>query len=220
VGANAVNSNDMERRAPTWDIRKVTPPTTGDGFFGGRPSRLWGVGDAALLNCPLLGIVSARQVDSDLAAKTAPLLEQLASLKDLAFIGGWHSPMEKEVLQILLQQEAKIVLCIAKSLDRFIPSIAIETRITEGKGLILTHCGPNAKRITRNASLRRNELIAELTKALLIVSAPEGSASLTLAESALRRGKPVLTLEHPINKELLADGALPATLDNFQNALS
>jgi len=198
---------------------EVTPPTGVKGFFRGKPSKLWGVGDPGLLEHKLLGIISARQTDPDLELKSSQLLKQLVSLEDIVFVSGWHSPLEEEALRILLEQEARLVLCVAKSLDRFVPSTELGRRITDGKALILTHCSPRAKRITRNASLRRNELIVELTKALLVVSAPEGSASWSLARSALRRRKPVLTLEHPNNKELLADGALRATLDNFQTTL-
>jgi DNA processing protein len=203
----------------TWEILEVTLPRGVGAFFGTKLPKLWGVGDPALLNYPLLGIISARQIDSDLASKTSQLLKQLASLKDVAFVSGWHSPLEEEAFRILLAQEATIVLCVAKSLDRFIPSMGVESRVTDGKALLLTHCTPKAKRITRNASLRRNELIVELAKILLVLSAPEGSASLSLAKSALRRGKVVVTPKHPMNKELLASGALPATLDNLQTAL-
>lgn len=203
----------------TREILEVTPPTGVEAFLRGKPSKLWGVGDPAILNYRLLGIISARQVDSDLALETARLLKQLVSLEDAAFVSGWHSPLEEEALRILLAQEATVVLCVAKSLDRFIPSMGVESRVTDGKALLLTHCSTKAKRITRNASMRRNELIVELVKALLVLSAPEGSASLSLAKSALRRGKFVLTPEHPMNKELLASGALPATLDNLQTAL-
>jgi predicted Rossmann fold nucleotide-binding protein DprA/Smf involved in DNA uptake len=203
----------------SWEIREVTPPRAADGFFRGKPPRLWGVGDPTLLNHNLLGIISARQTDPELALKASQLLKQLASLKDVAFVSGWHSPLEEEALRILLAQEATIVLCVAKSLDRFIPSMGVESRVTDGKALLLTHCSTKAKRITRNASMRRNELIVELAKILLVLSAPEGSASLSLAKSALRRGKVVVTPEHPMNKELLASGALPATLDNLQIAL-
>jgi DNA processing protein len=203
----------------TWEILEVTLPRGVGAFFGTKLPKLWGVGDPALLNYPLLGIISARQVDSDLALETAQLLKQLVSLEDAAFVSGWHSPLEEEALRILLAQEATVVLCVAKSLDRFIPSMGVESRVTDGKALLLTHCTPKAKRITRNASLRRNELIVELAKILLVLSAPEGSASLSLAKSALRRGKVVVTPKHPMNKELLASGALPATLDNLQTAL-
>jgi predicted Rossmann fold nucleotide-binding protein DprA/Smf involved in DNA uptake len=203
----------------TWGISEVTLPTGIEAFCGSKPPRLWGVGDPALLNHPLLGIISARQVDSELAAKTSQLLKQLVSLKNVAFVSGWHSPLEEEALRILLTHEAIIVLCVAKSLDRFIPSIGVESRVTDGKALLITHCSTKAKRITRNSSLRRNELIVELAKILLVLAAPEGSASLSLAKSALRRGKVVVTPEHPMNKELLASGASPATLDNLQTAL-
>jgi len=203
----------------TWDILEVTPPTGVEPFFRGKPPKLWGVGDSAILNYVLLGIISARQIDSDLALKTSRLLKQLVSLKDVVFVSGWHSPLEKEALRILLAQEATIVLCASKSLDRFVPSIGVESRVTDGKALLLTHCSTKAKRITRNASIRRNELIVELAKALLVLSAPGGSASLNLAKSALRRGKLVLTPAHPMNKQLLVNGALPATLDNLQTAL-
>jgi predicted Rossmann fold nucleotide-binding protein DprA/Smf involved in DNA uptake len=63
--------------------------------------------------------------------------------------------------------------------------------------------------------MRRNELIVGLAKVLLVLSTPNGSATLKLAKSALDRGKPVLTPEHPMNKELLASRALPATPENI-----
>jgi predicted Rossmann fold nucleotide-binding protein DprA/Smf involved in DNA uptake len=203
----------------TWEILEITLPNGVEGFFRGKPPKLWGVGEPAILNHRLLGIISARQADPALELKASQLLKQLASLKDVAFVSGWHSPLEEEALRILLAHEAIIVLCVAKSLDRFTPSMGVESRVTDGKTLILTHCSTKAKRITRNASLRRNELIVELAKILLVLSAPEGSASLNLAKSVLRRGKVVVTPEHPMNKELLASGALPATLDNLQPGL-
>jgi predicted Rossmann fold nucleotide-binding protein DprA/Smf involved in DNA uptake len=67
--------------------------------------------------------------------------------------------------------------------------------------------------------MRRNELVVQLAKALLVLSAPEGSASLSLAKSALRHGKTVHILEHPLNRELLTAGATPATLDTIGEAL-
>ena len=71
----------------------------------------------------------------------------------------------------------------------------------------------------RDASMRRNELVVQLAKALLVLSAPEGSASLNLARSALRQGKSVHTLEHRLNKDLLLAGAVPATPDTIKEAL-
>ena len=201
------------------EVREIEAPANLRSFFNGKPPRLWCRGDLTILDHTLLGIISARQVDSDLASECSQLLKQLVFLKDVSFVGGWHSPLEEEALRVLIAREASIVFCVSKSLDRFVPSIELESRVSQGQALLLTHCSPKAKRITRDASIRCNQLVVELAKALLILSAPEGSASLNLARSALRQGKTVHTLEHRLNKELLTAGAVPATLDTIKEAL-
>jgi DNA processing protein len=201
------------------EILEIKPPAGLEGFSRGRPPKLWRVGNPAILNRPLLGIISARHIDSDLALKSSELLIELASLNDLCFVSGWHSPLEEEALHILLAQGASVVFCVPKSLNRFMPSAEVRRGVAQREVLLVTHCSPKAKRISRDAAIRRNELVTGLGAALLILSAPAGSASLTLAKSALRRGKPVFTPEHRMNSALLACGALPATFENVRAAL-
>jgi predicted Rossmann fold nucleotide-binding protein DprA/Smf involved in DNA uptake len=196
------------------DVSEIKPPPALDTWFHGRAPKLWGVGNPAILSGRLLGIISARQIDSDLALQSYQLLKQLAFSNDFSFVSGWHSPLEEDALRIVLAQEAPLVLCASKALDRFKPSRELESQLSKGKVLLLTHCGPKAKRISREASIRRNQLVVGLAAALLVLSAPEGSASLTLAQSALRLEKPVLTPEHALNKKLLACNALAATIEN------
>ena len=173
-----------------------------ESFFDGKSPKLWGLGEPAILERKLLGIISARQIDSDLALKSSQLLKQLASLKEVSFVSGWHSPLEEEALNILLAQGAAIVYCVPKSLYRFVPSAGVKDRVSQGKALLLTHCSPGAKRISRDTSLRRNELVVVLAAALLVLSAPQGSASLKVAKSALRYGKPVMTPEHRLFRDV------------------
>lgn len=201
------------------EILEINPPVALESFFDGRPPKLWCAGEQRILNGRLLGIISARDADADLTARSAQLLQQLASLKEVSFIGGWHSPLEKEALRILSDGSAQIVLCVAKSLQRFVPPADIEDRVKQGDALLLTHCSPKAKRISREASLRRNQLVVGLAGAVLVLSAPEGSSSLQLAKAALNCGKSVLTLEDRVNKELLQNGALHGTLENIQKTL-
>ena len=201
------------------EVREITAPSNLRPFFHGKPPSLWCRGDLTILNHKLLGIISARQIDSDLALKSSQLLKQLVFTKDVSLVGGWHSPLEEEALRIVLTQDTSIIFCVSKSLERFIPSIEVGNRVSQGQALLITHCSPKAKRITRDASMRRNQLVVELAKALLILSAPEGSASLNLAQSALRQGKTVYALEHRLNKELLTAGAVPATSNTIKEAL-
>jgi predicted Rossmann fold nucleotide-binding protein DprA/Smf involved in DNA uptake len=201
------------------EILEINPLTGLKSFFQGKPPKLWGLGNPAILDCRLLGIISARQIDSDLALKSSQLLKQLAFLKEVSFIGGWHSPLEAEALRILSVQPVPIVFCVPKGLNQFAPPVEVKNRINRGQALLLTHCSPKAKRISRDASIRRNELVVESAETLLVLSAPAGSASLKLARSAVRQGKPVFTLDHRLNKELLASGASPATLEKIEEAL-
>jgi predicted Rossmann fold nucleotide-binding protein DprA/Smf involved in DNA uptake len=199
-----------------YDILEIRPPAGVDSFFTRKPSKLWCVGDSAILNRKLLGIISARKIDPDLALKTSELLRQLARLENLSFIGGWHSPLEEEALNILLAQPVRIIFCLPKDLRRFVPPPEIRKPISEGQLLLLTHCSPKAKRISRDASLRRNLLIAALSQGLLVLAAPPGSRSLKLAQKAISLGRPVFTPQHWMNEGLLSSGALPATTENVQ----
>jgi predicted Rossmann fold nucleotide-binding protein DprA/Smf involved in DNA uptake len=202
-----------------FEICEIRPPTSLAAVFERKPAKIWGLGDSTLLERRLLGIICARQIDSDLALKSSQLLQQLASFTEIAFVGGWHSPSEKEALHILLAEGASIVFCIPKALNRFVLTVELENRIRHGQALLLTHCSPKVKRISRYASIRRNQLVVGLAAALLVLSAPPGSGSLKLAMAALRRGKPVLTPEHALNNDLLDCDALPASYENIRAVL-
>ena len=190
-------------------------PPIADPFFDKKPPTLWYAGEPSILDGKVLGLLSARKIEPDLALKTSDLLRQLAPFEG-TFISGWHSPLEEEVLRILLSQSAKIIFCLAKSLNKSTVSTEIEDLVTRGHALLLTHCSPKAKRISRDASLRRNLLVLGLSKGLLVLSAPEGSGSFKLARKAVSVGRPVFCPPHRINDSLLASGALPATLENIR----
>jgi DNA processing protein len=197
------------------EVHEIRSPQVADS----KPPKLWCVGDQSILQKNLLGIISARRFDSDLSWKSVQLLQQLGSLENLAFVSGWHSPLEKEAFRVVIRLPASLIICVAKSLQRFAPSEEIKIRLNEGRSLLLTHCSPKAKRISREASLRRNQLVMGLAKALLVLSAPDESSSLALAKAALRKGTPVLTPEHPLNRGLLELAATPATFESIRSAV-
>ena len=201
------------------DILEIETPAGVDSYFGKKPPKLWCVGDPDIVKGRLIGVISARKIDADLALKTSQLLRQLAHLNDVSFVGGWHSPLEEEVLRILSAEAARVIFCLPKSLHRFIPSPEVKNQISEGRVLLLTHCSPRVKRISRDASLRRNLLVMGMSKGLLVLSAPEGSVSLKLALKAISLGKPVFTPPHRMNDGLLSRGALPATIEHIQRVL-
>ena len=200
------------------DYRTLDVPEQAVSLFGRKPSTLWYLGNTSLLSQPLVGVVSARAGTSNLSPNTSELLRQLAGLQ-ATFIGGWHSPLEKESLKILLRESPPTIICLAKSINRFGFLQELKTLLNQDRLLLLTHCTPNAKRISRDASIRRNHLVAGLAKALLVLAAPEGGATYKLAASVIELGKPVFAPAHPANKSLFACGALPATIETIQKHL-
>ena len=201
------------------DISQILLPARVNLFSKRQPRALWAVGNAQILRRPLLALISARQIDGNVATISLQLLKQLTASKTIGFISGWHSPLEQECLRVVLTEEASLVFCTSKALDRFKPSAELKERVVQNKALLLTHCTPNAKRISRGASIRRNELVIELASVLLVLSAPEGSESLNLARAALDAGKPVFTLDHHMNRKLLGCSASIASFDSISTAL-
>ena len=187
-------------------------------FLDKQSSRLWYKGKPSILNGKLVGIVSARRIEPDLALKAAEVVRELATL-EVGFIGGWHSPLEEEALRILITRSARVIVCTAKSLDRFKPSPEVTDFVNQGRALLLTRCSPKARRISRDASIRRNELVLGLANGLVVLSAPAGSASFKLAQLAVGLRKPVFAPPHPINQRLLASGAVSATAESIREVL-
>jgi predicted Rossmann fold nucleotide-binding protein DprA/Smf involved in DNA uptake len=212
----ATFSNAMIQGA---EISKIVLPRHADLIFKRQPQGLWGIGNAEILRCPLLAIISAREFNSNLGAMSMQLIQELATSNNAGFISGWHSRLEQDCLRILLAERASLVFCLSKALDRFKPSAELEQLVAQKKALLLTHCTPRAKRISREASIRRNELVIGLAAALLVLSAPEGSTSLNLARAALDGQKPVFTFEHHINRTLLDCGAAVATFNAICTAV-
>ena len=79
------------------------------------PSCLYAMGEAGILRRRLLGLVCSIQCPGSLVIKT---LDAIRMLRDagVTIVGGFHSPMEKECLDILLRGNQPVILCAAKGL--------------------------------------------------------------------------------------------------------
>ncbi len=89
--------------------------------------------------------------------------DQAAKWRDAGrcVISGFHSPVEKECLQILLRGSQPIIICPARSLPRRVPP---EWRqpMADGRLLVLSPFAPRENRVTAALATRRNEFVAAL----------------------------------------------------------
>ena len=76
-------------------------------------------------------------------------------------ISGFHSPVEKECLRILLRGSQPIIICPARSLPKRVPA-EWKKPLADGRLLILSCFTATHRRATTKLAARRNELLVAL----------------------------------------------------------
>jgi len=141
------------------------------------PPEMTAFGNLALLTLPKTALFCSARCPGSVIL---PTYDQAAQWRDAerCVIGGFHSPVEKECLQILLRGDAPVILCPARGmLDRLPAQLAIAA--SGGRMLILS-CFPNAaRRVTAELAARRNEFVAALADEVFIAHAtPRGNVDI------------------------------------------
>src|SRR3989442_15719656 len=94
-------------------------------------------------------------------------------------ISGFHSPVEKECLQILLRGSQPIIICTARALPQLLPP-EWKKPLAAGRLLILSAFAATAKRVTAELATRGNEFVAALADEVFIAHAAVGGHLETL----------------------------------------
>ncbi|MCA1595500.1 MAG: hypothetical protein LC772_03620 [Chloroflexi bacterium] len=140
----------------------------------------------------------------------APCLELAQNLRDAGevFIGGFHSPAERECLKALFAAGAPVVVCPGRSLETF-ARLAPEWRapLSEGRLLLISHFDSGISRVTADSAMRRNRIAAALADELVVVYASPGGKTEQFCREVISWGKPVLTLDCLENAALISLGA-------------
>ena len=154
----------------------------------GRPNYPIAIGSTLGSRCPAKNLTAQGNLDLLALPKTAlfcsakcpgsvilPTYDQAAKWRDTGrcVISGFHSPVEKECLQILLRGDAPVILCPARAmLERLPAQWAIA--VASGRMLILSAFAATATRITTDLAARRNEIVAALADEVFIAHATVG----------------------------------------------
>jgi predicted Rossmann fold nucleotide-binding protein DprA/Smf involved in DNA uptake len=183
------------------------------------PAALAAVGDLNILQRPRLGLICSIQCPGSIVLKS---FDAIRMLRDggVTMIGGFHSPMERECLDILLRAPQPVVLCAARSLSRLRIGYEARKALAEGRLLMLSVFGDEVQRTTSTHAIERNNLVATLANAVFVPYAtPVGKTWATAAE-ALKRGQDVFAVDDEANTELLACGVRACQSSNLDEILS
>ncbi|MCL6505397.1 MAG: hypothetical protein K6T59_00065 [Bryobacteraceae bacterium] len=130
-------------------------------------------------------------------------------------ISGFHTPMEKECLDLLLRGDQPVIVCPARSLEGMRLPAALKSGVESGRLTLLSPFGARQRRAKADLAEERNRFAAALaTEVFVAYAAPNGKTD-ALCRSLLASGKSLLTLDLPENAHLLDLGAKPAAAEDL-----
>jgi hypothetical protein len=92
----------------------------------------------------------------------------------ITVISGFHSPLEKDCLRILLRGKQPIISCPARAIEGMRIPAEYREAFDAGRVLFLSPLTKRPTRITREAAGRRNEVVAALSDAVYIAHISPG----------------------------------------------
>jgi len=187
---------------------RAFPVVLRDRLGDGAPACLYTMGNQGILGKRLVGLLCSIQCPGSAIIRTYDAIRLLRD-EGVGVIGGFHSPMERECLDILLRGDQPVVICPARRLRGTRLGQSVRQAVTDGQALILSPFGENVTRTTAAQALHRNELVAAIADAILVPHAAPGGKTWATVSSALARQQPVLTFDIEDNRALLAAGAQP-----------
>jgi hypothetical protein len=122
-------------------------------------------------------------------------------------IGGFHSPMERECLAILLRGRQPVIWVPARNIVGMRLKPELQPAFAAGRLLILSPFEPKHKRITVALADARNRFVGALADRVFVAHAAPASRTLALVLALRDCGKPLLTVDDPANEPLLGFAA-------------
>ena len=159
---------------PLHYARRLTPDMA--------PEGIWGAGNTALLEAPLLALLASR------ASSGSALLDVLELVPEWVragrvLVSGFHSPLEQQVLHSVLRRKGRVVRVLARGMgSTWRPRPEEREPLSEGRMLLLTACPPKVSRTTRATALARNRLVLALASEVCAPCVAEGSPLATLLQ--------------------------------------
>ncbi|MDI1343041.1 MAG: DNA-processing protein DprA [Pseudolabrys sp.] len=125
------------------------------------PPRLTALGNLDLLALPKTALFCSARCPGDAILRTH---DQAASWRDTGrcIIGGFHSPVEKECLDILLRGKPSVIICLARSFEKLRLPVVWQQPMNESRLLILSCFQPGRSRVTAELASHRNHFVAAL----------------------------------------------------------
>ena len=174
--------------------------------LGDPPRTLFAVGDVSLLRRDYIALFCSARCPGEVILKTYDLARILRNL-GIAVVSGFHSPMERECLDLLLRGRQPVLCCPARSLFRMTLTTQWGRAIENQRLLLLSPFTEQCRRVTGLA-----------TTALIAHAAPDSDTE-RRCQGMLARGRRVFALDCASNFRIIRMGATPLQLMSIGEVL-
>ncbi len=172
------------------------------------------LGDLGILQTRTLALFCSVRCPGRLILQTYDLALALREA-GTAVVGGFHTPMEKECLALLLRGTQPVVICPARSIEGMRLPAEYRKPIADGRLLVLSPFAEKQRRVTAQTAEVRNRFVAALADGVFVAHAAPGGRTERLCREVLGWGKTLLTLDSPENAELIEMGAVPVSPESI-----
>ena len=155
------------------------------------PLRLSVLGDLAFLRRDKLGPFCSVKCPGDLILRAYDYAKRLRD-DGVAVIGGFHSPVEKECLRILLRGTQPVIICPARSLGEMRLPGEWKQAIENSRLLLLSPFAGAQKRATAELAQERNRFVAAIADRVCFIYTTPGGTLESLANDLREDGKPII----------------------------
>lgn len=141
------------------------------------------IGNVCLLDFRLTALLCSRKCPADKILEAYDQFKEWAANPVTTVISGFHSPIEKECLRLLLRGKANIIFCPAREIEHLLVFREWKIALEEDRMLILSPF--KEKRPDARTIERRNQLVADLADELHIpYASPSGNLGRICGEAS------------------------------------
>ncbi|MCD4671795.1 MAG: hypothetical protein K8R77_03940 [Anaerolineaceae bacterium] len=149
-----------------------------------------------------LGMFCSNRCPGDLILTAYDWARAVRRRSDLTIVSGFHTVIEKDVLEILLAGTCPIVVVPARSVASMRIPAAWKPHLATDRLRIESPFPASARRITKRNALLRNEYVAGMVDEILIIHASADGHLEQQCVGWLREGKKVSALSGEQNQRL------------------
>ncbi len=171
------------------------------------PKTITAGGDLAVLRLKTLALFCSVKCPGNLILQTYDLAQKLRAA-GVTVIGGFHSPMERECLRILLRSPHSVIVCPARGLPKRVPP-EFRKPLEDGRLLLLSPFADTVHRADEESAHERNRFVAALADKIFVAYAAPNSKTEFFCREIIAWRKLLYTFAVGANENLLAIGAKP-----------